>query len=188
MPTISELLFHAESGLIHVPAFQRPWVWKKDHVSSLFTSLYRKYPVGAVVFWPNRTTDRKQHDSLIDGRQRLTALYGVIRGHRPPWMSETPAEFDKPLYFNVVDEQFGYPAPKDVRDSRWVNVTDACTDPDFLENIDSSVISCASSGEVSENEVVRRIHRLLIFERQTLTDSSCLRILRLSRPSKCSRS
>lgn len=159
MQSIAELLFDAEKGQIHIPDFQRPWVWNKDKVRKLFTSLYRRYPVGAMVYWPNRT-DGEQRHSLIDGRQRLTALYSVIRGQRPPWMSEMPSEFLQPLRFNVVDEEFSYLNDKIADDPRWLKVSDAFVVTDFLERFDSAAAASASGGNVSNVEVVRRIARL----------------------------
>lgn len=159
MPSIAELLFDAEKGQIHIPDFQRPWVWNKDKVRKLFTSLYRRYPVGAMVFWPNRTNGDQRH-SLIDGRQRLTALYHVIQGRRPPWMRETPGEFAQPLGFNVVDEEFAYLSEKLADDERWVNVSDAFVVADFVERFDSAAASSASGGRVSHAAVVQRIARL----------------------------
>ncbi|MDE0700068.1 MAG: DUF262 domain-containing protein [Acidimicrobiaceae bacterium] len=159
MPSISEFLFDAEKGQIHIPDFQRPWVWNKDKVRKLFTSLYRKYPVGEMVFWPNRTNGDQRH-SLIDGRQRLTALYYVIRGQQPPWMGETPNEFAQPLGFNVVDEKFDYLSDKLADDARWFKVSDAFVEPDFAESFDSEAASLASDGLVSQVTVVRRITRL----------------------------
>ncbi|MXX43089.1 MAG: DUF262 domain-containing protein [Acidimicrobiales bacterium] len=159
MPSIAELLFDAERRQIHIPDFQRPWVWNKNQVRDLFTSLYRRYPVGAMVFWPNRINGDQRH-SLIDGRQRLTALYNVIRGQRPWWMRETPSEFAQPLRFNVVDEEFGYLSDKRADDARWVNVSDAFVVTDFLECFDSAAASLASDGRVSHAAVVERIARL----------------------------
>ena len=159
MPTIAELLFDAEKGQIHIPDFQRPWVWNKNQVRDLFTSLYRRYPVGAMVFWPNRSNGSQLH-SLIDGRQRLTALYSVIRGQKPPWMREAPGEFAQPLGFNVVDEEFGYLSDKLAEDTRWVNVSEAFVEDDFLERFDTEAASAFSEGRVSQVEVVQRIVHL----------------------------
>ena len=159
MPSIAELLFDAERRQIHIPDFQRPWVWNKKQVRDLFTSLYRRYPVGAMVFWPNRINGDQRH-SLIDGRQRLTALYHVIRGEQPPWMQESPSEFAQPLGFNVVTEEFGYLSDKVAGDVRWVNVSDAFVVTDFLEQFDSEAASSASGGSVSHAAVVERIARL----------------------------
>ena len=156
MPSITELLLDADNGRIHIPAFQRPWVWNKNQVRDLFTSLYRKYPVGAVVFWPNPTGG----DQLIDGRQRLTALYSVIRGEKPPWMSETPTEFAQPLMFDVVDQKFSYLSSQIADDPRWVNVSDAFVVDDFIERFDSESASAASDGTVSHVKVLERIMRL----------------------------
>ncbi|MCY3851484.1 MAG: DUF262 domain-containing protein [Acidimicrobiaceae bacterium] len=157
MPKISEYLFNAKSGQIHIPDFQRPWVWNKKQVRDLFMSLYHKYPVGEMVFWPSR----ENGEQLIDGRQRLTALYSVIRDQRPPWMNETPSEFEQPLWFNVVDEEFAYLSGKFSGDACWLRVSDAFVDADFLDRFDSEAASRASSGRVSHAKVVERIARLM---------------------------
>ena len=43
---ISTILDHIDSGHMALPQFQRGYVWKRDQVRALFTSLYRRYPVG----------------------------------------------------------------------------------------------------------------------------------------------
>lgn len=35
MSSIAELLFDTEKGHIHIPDFQRPWVWNKNQVRDL---------------------------------------------------------------------------------------------------------------------------------------------------------
>jgi uncharacterized protein with ParB-like and HNH nuclease domain len=78
-------------GQIGLPDIQRPFVWPNAKIRDLFDSMYRGYPVGYLLFWQNgfaddsRTigTDGKQKvpDLLIvDGQQRLTSLYAVIKG------------------------------------------------------------------------------------------------------------
>ena len=57
---------------------------------NLFDSMYRGYPVGYLLLWQNgqagdRTigTDTKQKVArlvIVDGQQRLTSLYAVIKG------------------------------------------------------------------------------------------------------------
>src|SRR5215468_8803515 len=39
---------------LHLPDLQRGFVWTPDRVRALFDSLYRSYPVGALLLWEPR--------------------------------------------------------------------------------------------------------------------------------------
>ena len=87
---LGSLVKYIELGEIGLPDIQRPFVWKNSKVRDLFDSMYRGYPVGYLLLWQNgladdRTigTDRKQKPPrlvIVDGQQRLTSLYPVIKG------------------------------------------------------------------------------------------------------------
>ena len=68
--------------LLKLPEFQRGYVWKRSQVRNLFDSLYRGHPVGSLLTWLTTRDDAKVQ-LLLDGQQRITSLYGVIKG-RPP--------------------------------------------------------------------------------------------------------
>lgn len=89
--TLGSLMNYIELGEIGLPDIQRPFVWKNSKVRDLFDSMYRGYPVGYLLFWENALdggqkaigTDAKQKPPrllIVDGQQRLTSLYAVIRG------------------------------------------------------------------------------------------------------------
>ena len=78
-------------GEIGLPDIRRPFVWKNAKVRDLFDSMYKGYPVGYLLFWQNglaadtRTigADTKQKPPrlvIVDGQQRLTSLYAVVKG------------------------------------------------------------------------------------------------------------
>ncbi|MEG3057303.1 MAG: DUF262 domain-containing protein [Methanoculleus sp.] len=79
-----------ELGTIGLPNIQRPFVWNNAKVRDLFDSMYRGYPVGYLLLWRNGLpddrpigTDAKQTPPqlvIVDGQQRLTSLYAVVRG------------------------------------------------------------------------------------------------------------
>lgn len=92
MATLDSLLSQIDSGSMLLPEFQRGYVWNRDQVRGLLRSLYLGYPVGGLLVWETETTadDVRGTDEavgnrtlLLDGQQRLTTLYGVVRG-RPP--------------------------------------------------------------------------------------------------------
>ena len=102
-------------GEIGLPDIQRPFVWKNAKVRDLFDSMYKGYPVGYLLLWQNglvdssRTigTDSKQKPPrlvIVDGQQRLTSLYAVLRGIP---VVRTNYESEKIcIAFNPLEERF----------------------------------------------------------------------------------
>lgn len=89
--TLSHLLREIEAGKLALPDIQRPFVWKPAQVRDLFDSLYRGFPVGTLMLWETGAevgtkqvgggaTDTVPKLLIIDGQQRLTSLYSVIKG------------------------------------------------------------------------------------------------------------
>ena len=88
--SLSKLMDDIEMGEIGLPDIQRPFVWKNNKIRELFDSMYRGYPVGYLLFWENEVekgvkqigTNNHQkvpHLLIVDGQQRLTSLYAVIK-------------------------------------------------------------------------------------------------------------
>jgi hypothetical protein len=89
--TLASLLGEIELGQIGLPDIQRPFVWTNSKVRDLFDSIYRGYPVGYFLFWQSVAPggarqigigSKQVSPSLliVDGQQRLTALFAVTRG------------------------------------------------------------------------------------------------------------
>ncbi|MXZ99096.1 MAG: DUF262 domain-containing protein [Acidimicrobiaceae bacterium] len=125
MATISELLFKAENGQLAMPDFQRGWVWKRRNVTEFLDSLYHEFPVGSIIVWPTNGADGRLLDCVIDGKQRLSTLYAVIRGSKPPWLKDHD-ESAWNLLFNLEEERFDVATRARLEDQRWVSVTKAC--------------------------------------------------------------
>ncbi len=131
MARISELLYEADNGRLRMPEFQRGWVWKKKNVRELFESLYQEFPIGSIIIWPTRGEDGQLIESVIDGQQRLTAMYSVIRGVKPPWFrSVVDATLDD-LMFNVETEEFDYATKARLEDLLWISVSRLFADTQY---------------------------------------------------------
>jgi hypothetical protein len=89
--SLGGLIEQIAMGTIGLPDIQRPFVWKNTKVRNLFDSMYQGYPVGYLLFWENAGvedvrmigTDTKQRPPqllIVDGQQRLTSLFAVIKG------------------------------------------------------------------------------------------------------------
>ena len=88
--SLSALIDNIDMGIIGLPDIQRPFVWNPAKVRDLFDSMYKGFPVGYLLFWENGLenghkqigVDKKQEVPnllIIDGQQRLTALYSVMK-------------------------------------------------------------------------------------------------------------
>jgi uncharacterized protein with ParB-like and HNH nuclease domain len=89
--TLSAILEDIDMGELGLPDIQRPFVWKNTKVWDLFDSMYRGFPVGYLLFWVNAATEEHRTIGIggkqkaprlliVDGQQRLTSLYAVLRG------------------------------------------------------------------------------------------------------------
>lgn len=133
MTRLSTLLDEIDSGAVLLPEFQRGYVWNRDQVRGLMRSLYRGYPVGGLLMWETTSEDvtvrgvaggSGTRQLLLDGQQRVTSMYGVIRGTPPPFFEGDASAFTG-LHFNVATETFEFYAPmKMADDPTWVNVTE----------------------------------------------------------------
>lgn len=130
---ISTILDQIDSGDIALPVFQRGYVWNRDQVRGLMKSLYRRYPVGSLIGWTTPTQTAKARgdgqlaegsvDLLLDGQQRITTLYGIIRGKAPQFFDGNSQAFTG-LRFNLEDETFEFYAPLKMKDqAKWIDVT-----------------------------------------------------------------
>ncbi len=130
---ISTILDHIDSGHMALPEFQRGYVWNRDQVRGLFESLYRRHPVGSLLTWATEASTAETRGGghlpagvvklLLDGQQRMTSLYGVIRG-APPKFFEGNAQAFTSLHFHLADETFEFYQPIKMRDDpRWIDIT-----------------------------------------------------------------
>jgi hypothetical protein len=70
---------------------------------------------------------------LLDGQQRITTLYGIIRGRPPRFFDGNAAAFTG-LHFNMVDETFEFYAPLKMQGNPgWVDVSKLMQTSDVTE-------------------------------------------------------
>ncbi|MFA6482307.1 MAG: DUF262 domain-containing protein, partial [Bacteroidales bacterium] len=130
---ISTVLDHIDSGHMALPEFQRGYVWNRDQVKALFNSLYRRRPVGGLLVWATESISAMHRGDetlaagvvklLLDGQQRITSLYGVIRGKQPKFFDGNNQAFTG-LFFHVGDEVFSFYQPLKMKDDPlWIDVT-----------------------------------------------------------------
>ncbi|MBX6773276.1 MAG: DUF262 domain-containing protein [Chloroflexi bacterium] len=116
--SIRTLLERLKSGQIRIPAFQRKFVWTSDKVAQLMDSIYKGYPVGAILLW--RTHERLECerslgpfilpaaspdypiDYVLDGQQRLTSLFGTFASD---CTADPNSDWDD-VYFDISSTSF----------------------------------------------------------------------------------
>lgn len=131
---ISTILDHIDNGHMALPEFQRGYVWNRDQVRGLFDSLYRRHPVGGLLVWATESTTAAHRGDgplapgvvklLLDGQQRMTSLYGVVRGKAPRFFDGNAQAFTG-LQFNLETETFAFYQPMKMKDGPlWVDVSE----------------------------------------------------------------
>lgn len=157
--TLSSLVEFIKLGAIGLPDIQRPFVWKNAKVRDLFDSMYKGYPVGYLLLWQNAYAedsrgigeDVKQKAPqllIVDGQQRLTSLYAVLRGIqvvRENYSSESIA-----IAFNPLDESFEVADAAIRRDRSYIPNISAVWDgsSDIFELVDQYMEGLQSTREV----------------------------------------
>jgi len=134
---ISQILDKIDENQLFVPAFQREYVWKRDDAKELMASLIKDYPTGTMLTWETNTPpelkgkwkyDPKQGavKLVLDGQQRITTLYMLVRGEIPPYYKPEEITHDtRNLYVNVETLELQYYKKIEMKNNPlWVNLTD----------------------------------------------------------------
>ncbi len=99
-PFLEDMLKNIRSGKIQLPDFQREWVWDDYHIRSIIASVSQSFPIGVVLTLEAGDTDirfKTRHIEgvnsqtannppttlILDGQQRLTALFQALMSERP---------------------------------------------------------------------------------------------------------
>jgi len=84
---VGELIEKYKKGEIGIPEFQRNYVWKNERILKLLDSIYKSYPIGALIIWTpplGHIVQSKERQGsrpvqwLIDGQQRTKSLANAI--------------------------------------------------------------------------------------------------------------
>jgi hypothetical protein len=134
---VSDLLNDIQKRDLVLPEFQREYVWDRDQAKQLMVSLIRGYPVGGLLFWKTDQPPELKNlkatleklgtvKVILDGQQRLTTLYLLVRGEIPPYYTENDIETDpRNLYFNLETGDLQYFQPTRMKDNPlWCSVVE----------------------------------------------------------------
>lgn len=160
---LGSLVKYIGLGEIGLPDIQRPFVWKNAKVRDLFDSMYRGYPVGYLLFWQNALADaartigedNKQKPPrlvIVDGQQRLTSLYAVIRNI--PVLRENFEYEQIQIAFSPLEERFEVADAAICRDKSFLpSISVLWNDKtDLFEVVENYLDGLSGSREVTNEE------------------------------------
>lgn len=128
--SVERLIGYVRSGRIRIPPFQRGLKWTADDVVQLLDSMYRGYPVGALLFHkaaapaatltlgPLRIEAAETADAMhvVDGQQRIVSL-AVTLGR--PLPLPPPGADPYVVYFDPERQAFTQPPPDNQIPTTW---------------------------------------------------------------------
>ena len=170
---LTTLIQQIDLGIIGLPDIQRPFVWADTKVRDLFDSMYKGYPVGYFLFWSNANiennrnigTSVKQKNPnllIVDGQQRLTSLYAVIKSQEIIRSNFTKTNIV--IAFNPLEEKFEIPDATIRRNPRYFqNISRIWEDNaniiriinDFVQNLRKTVEVNLEDEERIQNAFMR---------------------------------
>ena len=126
---IDALVSQIETEDLSLPDLQRPFVWSRSKVRDLFDSLYHGYPAGYFLFWATptpvdshgvagSTTSKSGLKMIVDGQQRLTSLYCVMKA-KPIDQGEDEPQLIR-IAFNPLTEEFSVADAAIANDPEWI--------------------------------------------------------------------
>jgi hypothetical protein len=134
---IRQIIDKIDENQLFVPAFQREYVWKREDAKKLISSLIKDYPTGTMLTWETNTPPELKGSFkyeinkgavkiILDGQQRITTLYLLMKGEIPPYYNENEIESDiRGLYVNVETLDLEYYKVKMMENNPlWINITD----------------------------------------------------------------
>jgi len=172
---IRQIIDGAESMSMVMPEFQREYVWTLDAAKSLMASLYKGYPTGSLLFWETETPPEIKNNAvdvnklgltkvILDGQQRLTTLYLLIKGEIPPYYTEADFNNNDPrhLYFNVHSGDFQFYMKSKMENNPFWNSVIDCFDDEKVEAFTISDAYMESNEDADDyKEITRTISKNL---------------------------
>lgn len=173
---LRQILDGVESLEMVMPEFQREYVWPIEDAKQLIVSLFKGYPTGCLLFWEtenppeikNKAVDTQKlglTKVILDGQQRLTTLYMLLKGNIPPYYTDEDILQDpRHLYFDVLTAEFKFYQKSSMESNPlWRSVTE-CFDENKVDSFDIAEAYC----EQNEDEDFKSISKAIAKNLTTL--------------------
>ena len=130
---VNVLVEQYRSGHLLIPEFQREYVWKPNRAPLLIDSLYRGYPISALLVWVSASECRVRRSDprpvfgrtvswLIDGQQRVITLARILEG-----------DSGVDVAFNPDEDRFRLTNAATRRSRSWFRVSELLNDRTYWE-------------------------------------------------------
>jgi len=150
--TIREHVRRIETQEYLIPNFQREFIWKKSRIIKLLENILSCKPIGGLLIWKSSinltskgvsiTDEKKSNLYVLDGQQRLTALYIIMKAKLPYYY--TKKEVEKTLKeFQIIIDFKNFPEyellfkEKITNPTNQIKVSDLLLDGYDYEGIDN---------------------------------------------------
>ncbi len=147
MSQIQYILQDIKEREIVLPEFQREFEWGLDQTKNLLDSLLKDYPTGSLLMWGtsnppalknySEPAKNQKLDVLLDGQQRLTALYLLMKDAVPPYYKSIDSSKDpRKLFYNLKTKKLKYYSKLEMQNNPfWVSVVDCYKDEVNVKNV-----------------------------------------------------
>lgn len=125
---LQNLINDIDTGNIALPDLQRPFVWNTTKARDLIDSLYKGLPAGFIILWEileadnfkkiNQDNKRDPRFLVIDGQQRLTSLFSIIKNKNV--ISKNIQKIKIKVSFNPIDEKFEVYNAAIAKSKEWI--------------------------------------------------------------------
>jgi hypothetical protein len=158
---VRQIIDDYRSGRLVIPEFQREYVWKKSRAPHLLDSVYRSFPISALLLWSSESDVRARRRDprpirgqaiswLIDGQQRVITLSRILSGDE-----------GIQVVFNPDEDAFRLANAATKKDSSWVAVSEILDDELYRQLRKS--LPDGSKGERREAKF-EKVRKLLDYE------------------------
>lgn len=155
------ILTEISNGELGVPYFHRKFVWKPKSIIALFDSIINGYPIGNLTLWETENKykslnslgpykilneDSPNINLILDGHQRLAALYGVLTNPQTKEIVNNQNFWRWEIFYDLKNEilihiQKGKPEPYHVKLSSLLKTLD------FLKESRRIADNCGNNAE-----------------------------------------
>ena len=128
MTTIRNIVEEMRQGTAYCEYWQRDWSWTKNHIATLWDSLFKAHPIGLFTFWEQPTPEGQVHKLIVDGQQRLLSIYTAMENSLPPTILPNAPAPPLGLHVNVLTGNFRFHSPMMNSRPQWMTVCDIIHD------------------------------------------------------------
>lgn len=169
---LSNLVNDIETGNIALPDLQRPFVWNSAKVRDLMDSLYKGLPIGVIILWEilepgkyrkiNLEDMREPRFLVIDGQQRLTSLFSIIKNKKI--VNKDFKKIKIKISFNPIEEKFEVWNAAIEKNPEWISdisvIFHNSSTYSFVNSYLSRLKSRISQNVISEERIATNIERV----------------------------